>query len=142
MVGLVVLWQSAWGLCLHTVLRALGTPISRARAILVFVAATFANQVTPFGQAGGEPISALLVSEAADTEYEDGLAAIASVDTLHFFPSIGMAITGFALFVVRGFDLRYRAVWAASRQRSFSGLSLRLGLRRLPRRLPSSSTGG
>ncbi|QSG11713.1 putative flippase [Halapricum desulfuricans] len=43
MVGLVVLWQSAWGLCLHTVLRALGTPISRARAILVFVAATFAN---------------------------------------------------------------------------------------------------
>ncbi|MFT4946025.1 MAG: hypothetical protein ACI8TL_000255 [Natronomonas sp.] len=101
--GLVPLWLIAWGLCLHTVLRALGTPTSRIRSIIVFVAATFANQVTPFGQAGGEPISAFLISEAADTEYENGLAAIASVDTLHFFPSIGMAVVGIGLFVLRGF---------------------------------------
>ena len=101
--GLIPLWLTAWGLCLHTVLRALGTPTSRVQSVVVFVAATFANQVTPFGQAGGEPISAFLISEAADAEYENGLAAIASVDTLHFFPSIGMAIVGFGLFVVRGF---------------------------------------
>jgi uncharacterized protein (TIRG00374 family) len=102
--GLVPLWLVAWGLCLHTVLRALGTPTSRVRSVVVFVAATFANQVTPFGQAGGEPISAFLISEAADTEYENGLAAIASVDTLHFFPSIGMAVVGIGLFVLRGFS--------------------------------------
>lgn len=101
--GLVPLWLAFWGLCLHTVLRALGTPTSRIRSVVVFVAATFANQVTPFGQAGGEPISAFLISEAADTEYENGLAAIASVDTLHFFPSIGMAVVGIGLFVLRGF---------------------------------------
>jgi len=103
LLGLIPIWLVAWGLCLHTVLRALGTPISRVQSVVVFVAATFANQVTPFGQAGGEPISAFLISEAADTEYENGLAAIASVDTLHFFPSIGMAIVGFGLFLLRGF---------------------------------------
>jgi uncharacterized protein (TIRG00374 family) len=103
LLSFIPLWLVAWGFCLHTVLRALGTPISRLRSVVVFVAATFANQVTPFGQAGGEPISAFLISEAADTEYENGLAAIASVDTLHFFPSIGMAIVGFGLFVLRGF---------------------------------------
>lgn len=103
LLGFIPLWLVAWGLCLHTVLRALGTPISRAHSVLVFVGATFANQVTPFGQAGGEPISAFLISEATDTEYENGLAAIASVDTLHFFPSIGIAVVGFGLFVLRGF---------------------------------------
>ncbi len=104
LLGLIPLWLVAWGLCLHTVLRALGTPTSRVQSIVVFTAATFANQVTPFGQAGGEPISAFLISEAADTEYENGLAAIASVDTLHFFPSIGMGLVGIGLFVLRGFD--------------------------------------
>ncbi|WP_275039951.1 flippase-like domain-containing protein [Natrinema pallidum] len=89
LLGLIPLWLVAWGLCLHTVLRALGTPTSRVQSIVVFTAATFANQVTPFGQAGGEPISAFLISETADTEYENGLAAIASVDTLHFSPRLG-----------------------------------------------------
>ncbi|WP_256392988.1 lysylphosphatidylglycerol synthase transmembrane domain-containing protein [Natronoarchaeum rubrum] len=104
LLGLIPLWLVAWGLCLHTVLRAMGTPTSRRRSVVVFTAATFANQVTPFGQAGGEPISAFLISEAADTEYENGLAAIASVDTLHFFPSIGMGVVGIGLFVLRGLD--------------------------------------
>lgn len=104
LLGLIPLWLIAWGLCLHTVLRAMGTPTSRRRAIVVFAAATFANQVTPFGQAGGEPLSAFLISETADTEYENGLAAIASVDTLHFFPSIGMGVVGIGLFVLRGLN--------------------------------------
>ncbi|SFS87460.1 lysylphosphatidylglycerol synthase transmembrane domain-containing protein [Halostagnicola kamekurae] len=104
LLGFIPLWLTAWGLCLHTVLRAMGTPISRVQSIVVFTAATFANQVTPFGQAGGEPISAFLISKTADTEYENGLAAIASVDTLHFFPSIGMGIVGIGLFALRGLD--------------------------------------
>lgn len=113
LLALIPIWLVAWGLCLHTVLRALGTPTSRVRSVIVFVAATFANQVTPFGQAGGEPISAFLISEAADTEYENGLATIASVDTLHFFPSIGMATVGFGLFVLRGFAFGRNLLFAS-----------------------------
>jgi len=64
----------------------------------VFSGATFANNVTPFGQAGGEPITAFLISRVTDAEYERGLAAIASVDTLNFVPSITIAVIGAGYF--------------------------------------------
>ncbi|MFB6170776.1 MAG: YbhN family protein [Haloarculaceae archaeon] len=91
-------WLCAWGLSLRTVLGALGGPVSRVVAVGVFAAATFANNVTPFGQAGGEPVSALFISRAASTEYETGLAAIASVDSLNFVPSIALALVGLGYF--------------------------------------------
>lgn len=97
MVGVAAIWLSSWGLVLATILESLDAPIAPAKAILVFSAAVFSNNITPFGQAGGEPFSALLISQAADSEYETGLAAIASVDTLHFIPSIALAIAGFSL---------------------------------------------
>ena len=100
-VAIAICWLSAWGMSLHTVLGVLGAPITMPAAVLVFAGATFANNVTPFGQAGGEPVSALLISRATDREYETGLAAIASVDAIHFVPSIGYAVVGLT-FVVAG----------------------------------------
>jgi uncharacterized protein (TIRG00374 family) len=101
-VGLALLatlcWLVAWGLALWTVLRVLGVPISVGRSVLVFAGATFANNVTPFGQAGGEPITAVLISRTARIEYERGLAAIASVDTLNFVPSIALAVVGIGYY--------------------------------------------
>lgn len=100
-VGLAVLWLASWGMSLYVVLDALGAPVSPVQAVLVFSAAMFSNNITPFGQAGGEPVSAILISEAADSEYETGLAAIASVDTLHFLPSFVTALTGVTLLTLR-----------------------------------------
>jgi uncharacterized protein (TIRG00374 family) len=108
-----VVWLSAWGLALWSVLRAIGTPISAPKAIFVFSAAIFSNNVTPFGQAGGEPVSAMLISSAADSEYESGLAAIASVDTIHFVPSITCAIVGFVYVVAGAAQLTRDVVVAA-----------------------------
>jgi uncharacterized protein (TIRG00374 family) len=99
--GVAVVWLTTWGLALWTVLDALGTPVSAPLAVLLYAGAVFSNNVTPFGQAGGEPLSALLISSAADSEYETGLAAIASVDTAHFVPSVGLAVVGFT-FVTAG----------------------------------------
>lgn len=96
--ALAFAWLTAWGLSLRTVLQILGASIPARVAVLVFAAATFANNVTPFGQAGGEPVSALLISRAADTEYESSLAAIASVDSLNFVPSILLASAGIVYF--------------------------------------------
>jgi len=96
-----VVWLAAWGMALRTVLGALGQPIAVHEAVLVFTAAVFSNNVTPFGQAGGEPVTAYLISEATDSEYETGLAAIASVDALHFVPSLGYAAVGL-VFVAGG----------------------------------------
>jgi uncharacterized protein (TIRG00374 family) len=92
-------WLAAWGFSLRTVLNVLGVPLSVPQAFFVFTGAMFSNNVTPFGQAGGEPITALLISRVADTEYETGLAAIASVDTLNFVPSITIAVVGVGYYV-------------------------------------------
>ena len=106
-------WLSAWGLALWTVLGAIGTPVSAPKAIFVFSAAVFSNNVTPFGQAGGEPVSALLISSVADSEYENGLAAIASVDTLHFVPSVGFSVIGFVLVIAGAAQLTRNIAVAA-----------------------------
>ncbi len=112
-VGLVIAaaigWLFAWGLALRTVLSVLGEQVSRIQTFLVFSGAMFNNNITPFGQAGGEPVTALLISQTTDTEYGTGLAAIASVDTLNFVPSITLALIGAAYFatgVTFGQDLQ------------------------------------
>jgi len=93
-------WLGSWALALRAVLASLGLSVSRARSFVVFAAATFANNVTPFGQAGGEPVSALFISREADTEYETALAAIASVDGLNFVPSIAFASLAVGYYAV------------------------------------------
>ncbi len=109
-----VVWLSSWGLVLWTVLRAIGQPLSAPRAVIVFSAAVFANNVTPFGQAGGEPITAMLIAGETGGEYETGLAAIASVDTLHFVPSISCAILGFVYIVLEAAQLTRDVLVAAA----------------------------
>ncbi|MFB6177826.1 MAG: YbhN family protein [Halobaculum sp.] len=98
---LILCWLAAWGLALRTVLRVLGVEIAPHRAFLIFNGAMFSNNVTPFGQAGGEPVTALLISKVTDTEYERSLAAIASVDTLNFFPSIAFALLGAGYYATK-----------------------------------------
>ncbi|PSQ58635.1 MAG: TIGR00374 family protein [Halobacteriales archaeon SW_9_67_25] len=105
LLAVVVVWLTAWGLALWTVLRAIGAPVSVPMAVALFAAAVFSNNVTPFGQAGGEPVSGLLISTAADSDYETGLAAIASVDTLHFLPSIGLGIVGLVYLLAGAVEL-------------------------------------
>jgi uncharacterized protein (TIRG00374 family) len=112
-VAVAGVWLACWGMALKTVLDSLGSPVPAHTAVLVFSAAVFSNNVTPFGQAGGEPVSALLISEAADTEYETGLAAIASVDTLHFVPSIGFAIGAFTFAAAGAVRLGRNLLFAA-----------------------------
>lgn len=116
-VGLIVFvaaaWLTAWGLALRTVLHVLGSHISIPLSAFVFAGSMFANNVTPFGQAGGEPVSALIISRAADSEYETGLAAIASVDALHFVPSVALSAVGLAYIAataVLGRQLRLAAL--------------------------------
>ena len=97
----VVTWLLCWGLALRVVLSVLGVQVSVLQSVMTYAAAAFANNVTPFGQAGGEPITAYIISSSSDAEYETGLAAIASVDTLHFVPTIGLAGMGLTFFATR-----------------------------------------
>jgi hypothetical protein len=98
---LILCWLAAWGFALRTVLDVLGVDVSPHMAFLIFNGAMFSNNVTPFGQAGGEPVTALLITNVTDTEYERSLAAIASVDTLNFFPSIAFALLGAGYYATK-----------------------------------------
>lgn len=91
-------WLFAWSMSLRTVLRVLGIRISVLRAFFLYAGATFANNVTPFGQAGGEPFAALLISRTTNADYESSLGAIASVDSINFVPSISFALVGVAYY--------------------------------------------
>ena len=99
-VAAAALWMIAWALALRAILAALDASISPWRATAVYAGVLFANNVTPFGQAGGEPVSALLIAESARTEYETALAAIASADSLNFLPSTAIGLLGVAYLSV------------------------------------------
>ncbi|WP_137290468.1 lysylphosphatidylglycerol synthase transmembrane domain-containing protein [Natronorubrum halophilum] len=91
---LALCWLAAWSLMLRTVLASLDVDISISTAFFVYAGAVFANNVTPFGQAGGEPIAALLISKVSDSRYETGLVGIASVDVLNVVPSVSLILAG------------------------------------------------
>jgi uncharacterized protein (TIRG00374 family) len=97
-IGFALLWLVAWGLMLRTVLGAVGVHVSTTTSFFVHVTAVFANNVTPFAQAGGGPVTALLVSKVSDAPYEKSLAGIASVDVLNSVSSIGLMTLGVAIY--------------------------------------------
>jgi len=105
----VLAWLCLWGLGLWVVLAAGGTQVSAVDAILVNAGAAFANHVTPFGQAGGEPVAAWLVSDVADVSFERSLAAVTSFDTINVVPSLSLAGVGLAAYAAVGtLDARLR----------------------------------
>ncbi|MGZ0748314.1 lysylphosphatidylglycerol synthase transmembrane domain-containing protein [Haloparvum sp. AD34] len=93
-VGLHVIWLVAWGLALRAVLAALDISVKPVQSILLFTAGMATNNVTPLGQAGGEPFTALLYSSEFGVDYEESLAAAVSADTLNFVPSVALALGG------------------------------------------------
>lgn len=93
-VAFALCWLAAWSLMLRTVLGSLDVSIPVVTSFFVYAGAVFANNVTPFGQAGGEPVAALLISKVSDCRYETGLAGIASVDVLNVIPSLSLVFVG------------------------------------------------
>jgi uncharacterized protein (TIRG00374 family) len=96
--ALMVGWIVVQGIALWIVLSIIDVAMSAASAVLVFASAAFANNVTPFGQAGGEPITALLISDISDAEFERSLAGIASADALNFVPSTSLGLVGVGVY--------------------------------------------
>ncbi len=90
-----------WGLSLRIVFAAIGVADSVWEAVALFVASVFLNGVTPFGQVGGDPPSALLIARRADATFETGLAAIASVNALNRVAVVLLGVVGGAWYTVR-----------------------------------------
>ncbi|MFC6728520.1 lysylphosphatidylglycerol synthase transmembrane domain-containing protein, partial [Natronoarchaeum mannanilyticum] len=99
-VGVGLAWLLAWSLMLRTILGTLGIAVTAFRSFAIYSAAAFANNVTPFGQAGGEPVAALLISRSSTARYETGLVGIASLDVLNVVSSLALIGFGVSYYAV------------------------------------------
>lgn len=89
MVGIV-----AMGLSFFTVASRLQLGLSRFEAVGLFTSINLAHNLTPFGQAGGEPIGAAVVSKRTKARYETCLASITAFDAINVIPAILIFILG------------------------------------------------
>lgn len=94
-VGLVA-WAKAW----QVVLRVVGVPVPFRKLVVTYYAATFANYVTPMGQAGGEPFIAYVLSRDTEASYEDSLASVVTADLLNLLPFFTFAAIGTVVLAV------------------------------------------
>ncbi|WP_089788414.1 lysylphosphatidylglycerol synthase transmembrane domain-containing protein [Natronobacterium haloterrestre] len=93
----------AWGKTWHVVLRAIGVTVPFRKLIVTFFAATFANYVTPMGQAGGEPFIAYVLARDTEATFEQSLASVVTADLvrlLPFFTAGGLGL-GYLLFTAQ-----------------------------------------
>jgi uncharacterized protein (TIRG00374 family) len=92
---------AAWGKAWQVVLAVIGIEVSFRRLVVTYLSATFANYITPFGQAGGEPFIAYVLSQDTGASYEDSLASVVIADLLNLLPFFNFAALGLAVLVVR-----------------------------------------
>lgn len=83
-----------WGLSLHLVLRRLDVTTTLPESVGLFAAAGFLNNVTPFGQVGGDPVSGALVARVENVAFERGFAAVVSVGAANAVAVVGLGTVG------------------------------------------------
>jgi hypothetical protein len=96
----LALWGRAW----QVVLRQVDIEVPYRRLVVTYYAATFANYVTPLGQAGGEPFIAYVLSRDTDAPYEESLASVVTADLLNLLPFFTFAAAGLS-FLLLGAEL-------------------------------------
>jgi uncharacterized protein (TIRG00374 family) len=92
---------AAWGKAWQVVLAVVGIEVRYRHLVVTYFSATFANYITPFGQAGGEPFIAYILSQDIGASYEDSLASVVIADLLNLLPFFNFAALGLAMLVVR-----------------------------------------
>lgn len=95
LVGLVA-WTKAW----QVVLSVVGIEVPFRRLVVTYLSGTFANYITPFGQAGGEPFIAFVLAQDTESSYEDSLAGVVIADLLNLLPFFNFAALGLATLLV------------------------------------------
>ena len=93
----LVLWGKAW----HVVLRVAGIDVSFRKLVGTYFAATFANYVTPLGQAGGEPFIAYVLSRDTEASYEESLASVVTADLLNLLPFFSFSAIGLSVLLAQ-----------------------------------------
>ena len=88
-----------WGRALHLVLRRLDAPTTLPASVGLFAASGFLNNVTPFGQMGGDPVSGALVARVEGVPFERGFAAIVSVGAANAVAVVALGVVGAGVLI-------------------------------------------
>jgi uncharacterized protein (TIRG00374 family) len=94
-----LLGLAAWGRAWQIVLRVVGVTVPYRKLVVTYFAATFANYITPLGQAGGEPFIAYVLARDTEASYEDSLASVVTADLLNLLPFFNFAAVGLAVLL-------------------------------------------
>jgi uncharacterized protein (TIRG00374 family) len=100
-VGFVAGGLLLWGLGLWVVFDAVDRPVGVGPSVALSLAGTALNAVTPFGQVGGDPLTAGLIARATRTEYEVGLAAIGATNAVIRLVSVAVGVVGVGVLLLR-----------------------------------------
>ena len=94
----LAVWSKMW----QVVLEAVGVSVTYRKVVVTFFAASFANYVTPMGQAGGEPLVAYVLSRDTEASYEQSLASVVITDVLRLLPFFTVAGLGLVYLLFEG----------------------------------------
>ncbi len=86
----LVTWTKIW----QMILEVIDIPVPFRWLVVTYFAGTFANYVTPMGQAGGQPFIAYVLSRDTAASYEQSLAIVITADVIRFVPFLTLAILG------------------------------------------------
>ena len=92
----------AMGSCLHVISLNVGLGSNWIETIFLNTSVSLAHNLTPFGQASGAPIGAVILSKRLDGNYEECLAALSIKDIVSFVPSTLVFIFGGGYFLLFG----------------------------------------
>lgn len=87
------------GSCLYVIARSLDLGGGLVETIFLNTSVSLAHNLTPFGQVGGAPIGAVILSQRFDGNYEESLAALSMKDVISFVPAILVFVFG-GLYIV------------------------------------------
>ncbi|MCY4729249.1 flippase-like domain-containing protein [Natronomonas gomsonensis] len=90
-------WTKTW----QVVLGAAGVNVPFRKLVVTFYAATFANYITPMGQAGGEPFIAYILSRDTEANYEQSLASVVTADLLRMLPFFNVGLVGLGYLLLQ-----------------------------------------
>ncbi|MFB6241435.1 MAG: YbhN family protein [Candidatus Nanosalina sp.] len=91
-----------WGYIWHSFFRKLNIDTELLKSYNIFMAGNFMNSITPFGQLGGEPVMAYVISRNTGAKYEKSLSTVMSADIINAVPFLTYASAGILYILLFG----------------------------------------
>ncbi|MCJ7450600.1 MAG: flippase-like domain-containing protein, partial [Candidatus Nanohaloarchaeota archaeon QJJ-9] len=88
--GMVLGWIAIW----RMVYNLTGYTFNLKELFEIYFAGNFANNITPFGQAGGEPFIAYIMSKKTDLSFSKSFAGVMCADVLRGVPYLVLSFLG------------------------------------------------